>query len=81
MSDVAWQLQEAKNNFSRLIKLAAAGAAQVVTVHGKPAAVIVSAQAYAKLTRPQAGVLSKLLLKPGLAGAGLDIARDAAVRS
>jgi predicted carbohydrate-binding protein with CBM5 and CBM33 domain len=28
----AWQLQDAKNNFSRLIKLATEGEAQVVTV-------------------------------------------------
>jgi len=45
-----WQLQEAKNNLSQLIKDAASGDAQVVTVHGKPTAVIVSAEAYAKLT-------------------------------
>jgi len=35
---------------SQLIKDAASGDAQVVTVHGKPTAVIVSAEAYAKLT-------------------------------
>ena len=76
MSSAAWQLQDAKNKFSRLIKLASGGAAQVVTVHGKPAAVIVSVTEYEKLTRPAAGKLSKLLLKPGLAGDELKIALD-----
>ncbi len=60
MSSTAWQLQKAKNKFNRLIKLASGGAAQVVTVHGKPAA----------------GKLSRLLLKPGLAGDELKVVRD-----
>ncbi len=34
------QLQKAKNTLSQLIKQAANGDAQVVTVHGKPAAVV-----------------------------------------
>ncbi len=72
----AWQLQDAKNNFSRLIKLATEGEAQVVTVHGKPAAVIVSTREYEKLTRPSAGKLSKLLLCPDLAGDDLEFSRQ-----
>ncbi len=72
----AWQLQDAKNNFSRLIKLAVDGEAQVVTVHGKPAAVIVSTQEYQKLTRPSAGKLSKALLCPDLAGEDMKFPRD-----
>lgn len=72
----AWQLQDAKNNFSRLIKLATEGEAQVVTVHGKPAAVIVSTREYEKLTRPSAGKLSKLLLCPDMAGDDLEFPRQ-----
>lgn len=53
-----WQLQEAKNNLSQLIKQAAAGEAQVVTVHGRPTAVVVSAEDYARLTRRGGGKLS-----------------------
>ena len=33
-----WRLQEAKNNLNLPIKKAASGEAQVVSVHGKPAA-------------------------------------------
>lgn len=72
----AWQLQEAKNHFSRLIKLASEGEAQVVTVHGKPTAVIVSTRDYEKITRPPMGKLSALLLCPDIAGDDLDFTRD-----
>ncbi|OFZ66677.1 MAG: prevent-host-death protein [Betaproteobacteria bacterium RBG_16_56_24] len=70
-----WQLQEAKGNFSQLIKRAAGGDAQVVTVHGKPAAVVVSAEEYARLTRRR-GKLSAALLRPDLAVENLDISRS-----
>ena len=70
-----WQLQEAKGNFSQLIKRAANGDAQVITVHGKPTAVIVSADEYARLTRRK-GKLSGALLQPDLAGDALDLRRS-----
>lgn len=70
-----WQLQEAKNNLSQLIKEAASGA-QVVTVHGKPTAVVISAEEYARLTRPRRGKLSAALLRSDIAGEDLDFARS-----
>ncbi len=70
-----WQLQEAKGNFSQLIKRAASGDAQTVTVHGKPTAVVVSAEEYARLTRRR-GKLSDALLRPDLAVDDLDISRS-----
>ena len=70
-----WQLQEAKGNFSQLIKRAAGGNAQVVTVHGKPTAVVVSAEEYALLTRRRTK-LSSALLRPDLAVEDLDISRS-----
>lgn len=71
-----WQLQAAKANFSQLIKRAADGDAQVVTVHGKPTAVVVSSEEYARLTRPRRGKLSAALLRPDLAAEDLDICRN-----
>ena len=62
-----WQLQQAKNGFSQLIKEAAGGEAQLVTVHGKPTAVVVSAEEYARLTRRSKGKLSAALLRPDIA--------------
>ena len=70
-----WQLQKAKDNFSQLIKGAASGDTQVVTVHGKPTAVIVSAEEYARLTRHRTK-LSSALLRPDLAAEDLDISRS-----
>ena len=70
-----WQLQEAKGNLSQLIKRAAGGDAQVVTVHGKPTAVVVSAEEYARLTRHRTK-LSSALLRPDLAADDLDISRS-----
>lgn len=70
-----WQLQEAKGNFSQLIKRAANGDAQVVTVHGKPTAVVVSAEEYARLTRRR-GKLSTALLSTDLAVEDLDLSRS-----
>lgn len=70
-----WQLQEAKTNLSQLIKQAAGGDVQTVTVHGKPTAVVVSAEEYARLTR-QKGKLSTALLRPDLAGEDLDFSRS-----
>lgn len=70
-----WQLQEAKSNLSQLIKRAAGGDAQTVTVHGKPTAVVVSAEEYARLTR-QRGKLSSALLRPDLAIDDLDLSRS-----
>ena len=70
-----WQLQEAKGNFSQLVKRAASGAAQTVTVHGKPTAVVISAEEYARLTRRR-NKLSSALLRPDLAAEDLDISRN-----
>ena len=70
-----WQLQEAKSNLSQLVKQAANGDTQVVTVHGKPAVVVIAAAEYARLTRHE-GKLSDVLLQPSLAADDLDISRS-----
>lgn len=56
-----------KNGFSQLVKDAIGGTAQFVTVHGKPAAVVVSAAEYARLNRRHQGKLSAALLRPDIA--------------
>ena len=63
-----WQLQEAKNRFSAVVKAAANGTAQVVTVHGVPAAVVMSPAAYARLVtvKAPAQTLSQALCCPEL---------------
>lgn len=71
-----WQLQQAKNGFSQLIKEAISGAPQHVTLHGKPAAVVVSAEEYERLTRRTKGKLSTALLRPEIGAEDIDFARD-----
>lgn len=44
-----WQVQDAKNHFSELVRRVQAEGPQSVTVHGKPAAVVLSADAYSAL--------------------------------
>ena len=70
-----WILQEAKAKFSQLIERAASGDAQTVTVHGKPTAVVVSADEYAILTRHK-GKLSGALLRPELEVGDHDFPRN-----
>ena len=47
---MAWQLQEAKQKLSQLIKQAQDEGPQVVTRRGEEVAVVVSAEAYRKLS-------------------------------
>ena len=44
-----WQLQQAKNKFSQVVRQAKRGQPQYVTVHGKPTVVILSIEDYQNL--------------------------------
>jgi len=57
----AWQLQDAKNRFSEVVKRAKEEGPQTVTVHGQPAAVVVSALEYEKLIKPRMSFAEFLL--------------------
>jgi prevent-host-death family protein len=46
-----WQLQTAKNRLSQVVQEAKRSGPQTITVHGKPAAVVLSAEDYSALTR------------------------------
>lgn len=69
-----WQLQEAKNKFSQLVKQAQQGKPQYITVHGKPTAVIISVEDYQQFNRPKTS-LSEALMTP-LLEQDLDLSRD-----
>ena len=49
MTSPSWSVQDAKNKFSAVVE-AAQREPQTVTKHGRPAAVVMSAQEYEKLT-------------------------------
>jgi prevent-host-death family protein len=47
--DATWPIQDAKNRLSELLETVLKNGAQTITRHGKPIAVVVSAEAYARL--------------------------------
>ena len=56
-----WQLQDAKNRFSEVVKRAREDGPQTVTVHGQRAAVVVSAADYDTLVKPRMSFVDFLL--------------------
>ena len=64
MSEGTWALQDAKNQFSRVVRAAQYGP-QVVTRHGVPRAVVLSVEAFERLQRgapPASASLAELIL-------------------
>jgi prevent-host-death family protein len=70
-----WQLQEAKARFSRLVKSAVTEGPQEITVHGHPAAVVLSAEEYARLAGRKLPFAEFMRQSP-LSGAPLVVKRD-----
>lgn len=71
----SWQLQEAKARFSEVVKSAHNEGPQEITLRGQPAAVLLSAEDYARLTRAKPGLVDFLRQSP-LVGVELQIERD-----
>ena len=72
---IRWQLQDAKNRLSELVRKAREEGPQVITLHGRDAAVVVSAKEFGALSRPR-GSLVDFFRKSPLAGVNLDLARS-----
>ena len=71
-----WQVQEAKARFSELLRSAASDP-QTITVHGRPAAVVVAADEYDRLSEKRGKpTLTEFLRDSPLAGVELDLERD-----
>lgn len=66
-----WQIQDAKQRFSEMIRAVAIQGPQVITRHGEDVAVIVAIGEYRRLTRPVADLAGILLGGPKL-GDGTD---------
>jgi prevent-host-death family protein len=71
---VTWQLQEAKQRFSELVRRALEEGPQVVTRRGEEVVVIVGAQEFDRLSRAEEDFKAFLLSAPDLDG--LEIQRD-----
>jgi antitoxin Phd len=69
-----WKLEDAKNQFSRVVREALAGKPQRVTRGGQDAVVIVSAEEYDRLTRPAVDLVDFLRASP-LGNVDLDLER------
>lgn len=61
-----WQIQEAKQRFSEMIRAAVHDGPQVITRHGEDVAVVVDVAEYRRLTRPVADLAGILLGGPKL---------------
>ena len=71
---MTWQLQEAKNRFSEVVKAAESKGPQVITVRGQEAVVVVSINEYKRLAGRQQP-LSEFLSNSPLKGLALDLRR------
>lgn len=71
-----WQLQEAKNRFSEVVRKAREDGPQVITVHGTDAVVVIAADQFRKLSKRK-GTLTEFFRRSPLVGVDLDLARSA----
>jgi prevent-host-death family protein len=68
-----WQIQEAKQRFSEMIRAVTTEGPQVITRHGEDVAVVVGIDEYRRLTRPAADLASILLGGPKLDDSAADV--------
>ena len=75
MSKAKWQLQEAKNRLSEVVRKARSEGPQIITLHGADAAVVVSARDFGRLARRK-GRLVDFFRKSPLVGVELEFSRS-----
>jgi antitoxin Phd len=71
----SWQLQDAKNRFSEVVEEARRSGPQFITRRGADAAVVVSSDDWARLTRRRSSLIEVLRRAPRIPG-GLVITRS-----
>lgn len=72
-----WQVHEAKARFSQLLRDATNEGPQVVTKHGRPAAVVMSVEEYRRHEAQQRS-LAEVIRSSPLAGVAIDVERSRA---
>jgi antitoxin Phd len=70
-----WQLQEAKNKFSRVVENAVNSGPQIITRRGVEVAIVLSFAEYKKMVASRQK-LSEFFRESPLAGVDLDFSRD-----
>jgi prevent-host-death family protein len=73
-----WQLQEAKNKFSKLVEKAQSEGPQFVTKHGKESVVVLSVEDYQRIIKPKSNLFRFIQSSP-LSKISFDIERDKSV--
>ena len=73
--DVHWQVQEAKQRFSEVLRRAKADGPQIVSKHGKDVAVVVDIDEFHRLTAPPMDFKEFLLSIPKGDDGALDVVR------
>jgi antitoxin Phd len=71
----SWQIQEAKNKFSRVVEDAVNDGPQIITKHGVEVAIVISFTEYQKMVAAR-GKLSTFFRDSPLVGIELDLSRD-----
>ncbi len=71
----SWQLQEAKNRFSRVVENAVNNGPQIITKRGVEVAIVISFADYQKMVATR-GRLSTFFRDSPLVGIELDLTRD-----
>lgn len=70
-----WQLQEAKNRLSVVVKRSQSEGPQTITVRGRDAVVVISVEEFEELTRPERSLVQFFRESP-LCDVELDLERD-----
>ena len=73
---MVWQLQEAKQRFSELVRRAESEGAQVVTRHGEEVVVVVSAEEYRRMSGQKPDFKEFLMNGPDLSALDLERPRE-----
>jgi prevent-host-death family protein len=68
----SWQIQDAKQRFSEMIRAVTHDGPQVITRHGEEVAVVVDIAEYRRLTRPAVDLTGLLLGGPKLSDAAVE---------
>ena len=72
-----WQLQDAKNRLSEVVRKAVEDGPQIITLRGDDAAVVVAAKDYARLTRRKSsGTFVDFIRNSPLKGVKLELERS-----
>lgn len=72
----SWQIQDAKQRFSEMIRAVANDGPQIITRHGEEVAVVVDIAEYRRLTRPTVDLTGLLLGKPTLSDDAVEVLAD-----